>query len=174
MYVNGCTAGFADCALVHGDGQGQQTPALRRLLLDIAVHYARRVTEAKAELLRAIFHDWDRGRLGTGTERFAPDIRFSAMQPEGQVRATGPAEIQRFMRNFLAEWDLYRIELHELEELPGERFIASATQHGTGKGSGLETTMPAFIAIAFREEQIVQLEFLPGRQDARSALRQTA
>ena len=74
------------------------------------------------------------------------------------------------MRQFLTQWELYRVELHELEELAGGRFIAQATQHGIGKGSGLQTTMPTFIAIAFDDDQIVQLEFLPRREEALIAL----
>ena len=62
-------------------------------------------------------------------------------------------------------------ELHELAELYGGRFIASASQHGVGKGSGLETTMPT-LAIAFRDNQIAQLEFLARREDALTALGQ--
>ena len=128
------------------------------------------MTESQAELLRAVFRDWEQGRFGTRPELFAAEIQWSGMQPEGQVRATGPDGIARFMRQFLAQWELYRVELHELEELSGGRFIARATQHATGKGSGLETTMPAFIAVAFHDEQIVQLEFLPGREEALTAL----
>ena len=63
-------------------------------------------------------------------------------------------------------------ELHELAELSGGRFIARASQHGVGKGSGLETTMPTLIAIAFRDNQIAELEFLARREDALTALGQ--
>jgi hypothetical protein len=125
-------------------------------------------------VLRAVFHDWEQGRLGAGTELFAADIHFSAMQPEGQIEAIGPAEIAGFMRRFLAEWELYRIELHELVELTSERYVARATQHGRGKGSGIETTSSVFIAIAFRENEIVQLEFLPGQEKAFAALGENA
>ena len=131
---------------------------------------ARAMAQEHATTLRAMFAQWERGNLEPGTELFAPDIRFSAAQPEGQVKARGPQEIDRFMREFLAGWDNYRIELHELEDRGEGSFVAVATQHGTGKGSGVETTAPAFIAITFRNEQIAQLEFFLDRRSALEAL----
>ena len=109
------------------------------------------MSQDPATTLRAMFAQWERGNLEPGTELFAPDIRFSAAQPEGQVEARGPQEIDGFMREFLADWEIYRVELHELEDHGGGSFVAVATQHATGKGSGVETTAPAFIAITFEE-----------------------
>ena len=74
------------------------------------------------------------------------------------------------MREFLADWEIYRVELHELEDHGGGSFVAVATQHATGKGSGVETTAPAFIAITFRNEQIAQLEFFFDRRFALEAV----
>jgi ketosteroid isomerase-like protein len=122
-----------------------------------------------AAVLNQVFAEWDRGNFSRGTELYAPDISFSAAQPEGQVSARGPDGVTRFMREFLADWELYRVELHELEEVGAGRFVARATQHATGKGSGVETTAPAFIAIAFRDSEIVQLEFFLERQRALDA-----
>jgi hypothetical protein len=123
-----------------------------------------------AAVLNEVFAGWDHGDFTRGTELYASDIRFSATQPEGQVSARGPDGVTRFMREFLADWELYRVELHELEEVDGGRFVARATQHATGKGSGLETTAPAFIAIAFEASEMVQLEFFLERQSALDAL----
>ena len=122
------------------------------------------------DLVRSIFAAWERGDFASGIEPLAADIRYSAAQPEGQVRADGRTEMTRFLRDFLALWDRYWIELHDLEERAPDRFLATATQCGQGKGSGAETSMPAFIAIAFREREIVQLEFFYDRASAVSAL----
>jgi hypothetical protein len=75
------------------------------------------------------------------------------------------------MLRFLPEWDSYTVELHELEELGGGRFIANATQHGTGKGSGVDITAPVHIAIAMRDGLITVLGFfMRSREDALAAL----
>ena len=124
-----------------------------------------------AEALQALFDEWGRGDFRGGEKLFAHDVRFSATQPEGQIEESGPDGVRRFMLRFLPEWDSYSVELHELEELGGGRFIARATQHGTGKGSGVDITSPVHIAIAMRDGLITFLGFfMRSRDDALAAL----
>jgi len=122
------------------------------------------------DVLRSMFAAWGRGDFASGVEPLAADIRYSAAQPEGQAVARGRDEMTRFLRDFLGSWDRYWIELHDLEERAPARFLASATQYGRGKDSGVQTGMPAFIAIAFREREIIQLEFFYDRAGAVAAL----
>jgi hypothetical protein len=103
-------------------------------------------------VLRAIFDRWAHGDLTAGTELLAEDIRFSAAQPEGQVRADGRAAMRQFNRDFFASWERYWIELKELEQRSPVAFLASGTQHGIGTGSHVQTSMPTFIAIRFRDD----------------------
>jgi ketosteroid isomerase-like protein len=128
------------------------------------------MSQENADLLRSIFAAWGRGEFASGIEPLASDIRYSAAQPEGQIVACGRAEMTRFLRDFLASWDRYWIELHDLEERAPERFLARATQYGRGRDSGVEAGMPAFIAIGFREREITQLEFFYDRSSAVAAL----
>lgn len=116
-----------------------------------------------------MFDAWARGDIAAGTELLAEDIRFSAAQPEGQVRADGLAAMRQFNRGFFASWEHWWLELHDLEQYSPVAFLVSGTQHGIGKGSGAHTCMPMFIAIRFRGEQIVQLEFFYSRADALDA-----
>ncbi len=75
------------------------------------------------------------------------------------------------MQRFLPEWERYTVELHELEDLGEGRYLATATQHGTGKGSGVDITAPVHIAIAMREGKISLLGFfVRSRGDALAAL----
>jgi hypothetical protein len=125
---------------------------------------------AYEKTLRTLFREWEGGNFGPKDDLFAPDIRFSAAQPEGQVRADGRTEMESFLGGFLATWDRYWIELHALEELRPGAFLATATQHGLGKGSGVPTSMAAFIAIGFGDGMIVQLEFFYERDEALKAV----
>jgi ketosteroid isomerase-like protein len=125
------------------------------------------------DLLRSIFAAWERGEFASGIEPLAADIHYSAAQPEGQATASGRAEMSRFLRDFLASWGRYWIELHDLQELAPGRFLASATQYGRGRDSGAETSMPAFIAIGFRGREIAQLEFFYDHASAVAALGRT-
>ena len=121
--------------------------------------------------LREMFASWEAGDFTVGPALFAEDIRFSATQPEGQVEEVGPDGIRRFMRRFLPDWDRYRVELHQLEDLGGGRYIATATQHGTGKESRIEITAPVHIAIAISGGKITLLGyFMQSRDDALAAL----
>jgi hypothetical protein len=122
------------------------------------------------QALRAMFGGWARGDLTAGTELLIEDIRFSAAQPEGQVRADGRTAMNRFNRDFLASWDRWWVELHDLEQCSPAAFLASGTQHGIGKDSGVTTSMPTFIAIGFDGEQITQLEFFYTRVEALKAM----
>jgi ketosteroid isomerase-like protein len=122
------------------------------------------------QVLRAMFDAWARGDITAGGELLAEDIRFSAAQPEGQVRADGRAAMDRFNRDFFASWKRWWVELDDLEQRSPVAFLASGTQYGIGRGSGTRTRMPTFIAISFRGEQIVQLEFFYNRADALEAV----
>src|SRR5687767_6364070 len=113
----------------------------------------------KADRIRAMFAAWERGDFASHVELYDDDVQFSGAQPEGQVEARGPEGIRGFMRRFLADWGRYTVELHELEELDDCRFLATATQHGTGTTSGMDITAPAHIAIRMSDDRITQIEF---------------
>jgi len=124
--------------------------------------------------IEELFAQWETGDFGSGVALYAEDIRFSATQPEGQAEAHGLAELGRFMQGFLAELERYRVELHELEDLGGGRYLGTASQHMTGKASGMELTAPVYVAIAVRDGKIVQLEYhAHSRGDALTALGRT-
>ena len=121
--------------------------------------------------LRELFADWERGEFRRGVALFSEDIRFSATQPEGQIHEKGIDGVQRFMRRFLPEWDHYRVELHELEELGDGSYVATATQYGKGKESQVDITAPVHIAIAMSGGRITLLGFfMRSRDDALAAL----
>jgi ketosteroid isomerase-like protein len=121
-----------------------------------------------------LFGQWEKGDFATGLSVYDPEIRFSGTQPEGQVEAAGLPALGDFMKRFLADWERYRVELHELEDLGGGDWLARATQHGIGRTSRMELTAPVHIALAVREGRITQLEFhLRGREDALAALGRT-
>jgi ketosteroid isomerase-like protein len=127
----------------------------------------------KEQLVRSIFAVWARGDFASGIEPLAADIQYSAAQPEGQAVASGRTEMVRFMRDFLAAWDQYSIELHDLQEPAPGLFLATGTQSGRGKYSGAQTSRPAFTVIAFRDDEIARLEFFWDRAAAVEALGET-
>lgn len=120
--------------------------------------------------LEALFRDWARGEWSTTPPWLAPGVQFSAAQPEGQVRATGPDGIAAFMRGFLARWELYAVEISDIEEVAESRFLAVGTQHGKGVAGGVDITAPVFVAIRMTDDGIGQMEFWLERDAALAAL----
>ena len=74
------------------------------------------------------------------------------------------------MKNFLRQWELYRVEVHGIEDLGGGRFLATGTQHGKGTGNGMDITAPVHIAVQMESGQITVLHFFLARDEALSAL----
>jgi ketosteroid isomerase-like protein len=120
--------------------------------------------------LRELFASWEAGDFSTGPALFAEDVRFSGAQPEGQVEAMGVTGVTSFMKNFLAEWELYRVEVHGIENLGEGRFLGTGTQHGKGKGSRVDITAPVHIAVQMESGKITVLHFFLTREEALSAL----
>ena len=118
--------------------------------------------------LRGLFAAWERGAFSM--DLFAEDIRFSAAQPEGQVEAVGVAGVTGFMRTFLSQWELYRVEVAALEDLGGGRFLGTGTQHGKGSGSGMDITAPVNVAVRMKDGKIEVLHFFLTRGEALEAL----
>ena len=122
------------------------------------------------EQLERLFADWARGDWTTAPPLLAPNVVFSAPQPEGQVSAQGPDGIAGFMRGFLHDWNDYTTVIDELEDLGAGQFIASGTQYGTAVAAGVDIDAPVFIALTTRDGQITQMEFWLERDRALEAL----
>ena len=121
------------------------------------------------ERLRELFEDWKTG--GFSTAIFADDLQFSGAQPEGQVEAVSVSGVISFMRKFLTQWELYRVEIDEIEDFGEGRFLGTGTQHGKGKGSGMDITAPVHAAVKMAGGKITVLHFFLTREEALEALR---
>jgi ketosteroid isomerase-like protein len=122
------------------------------------------------EQLEQVFADWATGDWTTTPRLLAPDVRFSGAQPEGQVEATGPEGVAQFMRGFLAGWERYTTEIHDLEDLGDGQYLATGTQFGKGAVGGVDITAPVHIALSTRDGRITQMEWWLERERALEAL----
>ena len=104
---------------------------------------------------------------------FAPDAESVwPGLPGGAKTFTGLDGLRSALLDWTAPWATYRTEVEEAIDC-GERVVLLAPSFGR-LADGVETTAPAFVAIAFREGQIVPLELFLEREEALMALRQTA
>jgi ketosteroid isomerase-like protein len=89
------------------------------------------------QLIRSILAEWERGDF-TSVHWAHPRIEFAIVDDPGSRVERGVDAMTRTWREFLTEWDDYRVEAREYHELDGERVLVSLRPQGRGKASGLE------------------------------------
>ena len=80
-----------------------------------------------------------------------------AVVPDGLPNAgvyRGPEGFAAMMAQWVEAWEDFRVEIEELIE-EGDAVLARVVQHGRGRGSGIETTMPAVHLMRFRDGRLV-------------------
>jgi ketosteroid isomerase-like protein len=110
--------------------------------------------------LRAVYDDWARGDFRAGADRLAPDFEFSMTQdfPE-PVSGVRPDELRDAWRGFLGSWSHVRMESEEIVAA-GDRALVHVVQTGTGRTSGVETSMRYFHVWRFRDGRTLRLKML--------------
>jgi ketosteroid isomerase-like protein len=68
----------------------------------------------------------------------------------------------------LEQWERLTVEASDFE-VAGDTVLASVVQHAKGRASGIEGDDPYFMLFTFRGRQIVRIETVRNRQEARSA-----
>lgn len=103
------------------------------------------------ERLRHTYEDWACGDFSGGAEMFADDVLVTTFDADGdEIELRGLAEFQRWFREFLEQWQRFRIEAVDLT-VHGDRVFVTAMQHATGLTSGAELAMPVYAAWVFNE-----------------------
>jgi len=80
-----------------------------------------------------------------------------AVVPDGLPNAgvyRGPEGFAAMMSQWSEAWQDFRLDIEELIE-EGDAVLARVVQRGRGRGSGIETTMPAVHLMRFRDGQVV-------------------
>jgi ketosteroid isomerase-like protein len=92
------------------------------------------------ETVKAIYERWARG--DPAADLFDPGIEWSTPHPDA-VDIHGREEVLAFLRRYAGTFEDYRMELNELHDLGDHRVLASFSESGRGKGSGVETHLSA-------------------------------
>jgi ketosteroid isomerase-like protein len=127
------------------------------------------MSEENLELVRATYAEWQRGNMKAGVERFDPEIAFESFLPDASERvvASGRAEVEAFMREFLRQWRDYRIFGDEYREVDPARVFVSGRQLAIGHESGAVVEDTLFSIWTLRGGKVVHLIF---ERDRRRAL----
>ncbi len=76
---------------------------------------------------------------------------------------------RQFIEEWLESWDDYRVEITELVSR-GDRVLVDAVQHGTGKGSRIEISVPYAQVVRLEGDKIVEYQVFLSRADAERAI----
>jgi ketosteroid isomerase-like protein len=119
------------------------------------------MSEHDVETVRRVFAAWALGDMRAGVELFDPDVSFESFMPDSSQRVVchGRAEIENFMREFLAQWKDYRLQGDEFRAVGNDRVFVKGHQSGRGHHSGVSVEMTMFSIWTFRGGRVVRLVF---------------
>jgi ketosteroid isomerase-like protein len=121
------------------------------------------MAEEDLERLKAVYAELEKGNLRAGFELFAPDVSYEPIA-DGRETLSREGSV-RFMREFVAQWDDFRIEAKEFEQL-GDTILVTERQSGTGRSSRIDIDMKAYAAWTFRDGLVTRARWSLDRDDA--------
>ena len=110
-----------------------------------------------SDRLRAVYASWAEGDLRAGQELFAPELRVVPL-PDGGTPIIGRDAAAEYMRDFLAQWNRFRIVGEAFEEL-GNSVLVTEHQYATGKASGLEIDHNCYALWTFEDDLVVSVRW---------------
>jgi ketosteroid isomerase-like protein len=90
------------------------------------------------DLVRSIYADWERGDYFRRVDWVDPEIEIVTVGGPDPGSWKGATEVAEAWREFLSNWQGYRIKAEEYSQLDGERVLVLFRVLGRGKTSGLE------------------------------------
>jgi ketosteroid isomerase-like protein len=129
------------------------------------------MSEENVERLRPIYAEWEQGRLAAGRELLDPDITVETFMPDSREAVTlqGLDQFEGFVRDWLTQWQEYRVTGEDFREVEADKVLVSGRQIATGHRSGVGVESPAFAVWTFRGGRVVKLTLHYDRADALAA-----
>ena len=95
---------------------------------------------------------WERGDFRAPPEVLAPDLVLTGFTGSGDDdRAEGADQIAAYLKQFLAEWQDYRIDAHRVSALDDEHVLIEGRQRGVGRASGMEIDETLFVIVIVKD-----------------------
>jgi ketosteroid isomerase-like protein len=121
--------------------------------------------ETPIAVVRSILAGWSRGDMWAGGGRYAENVVFTSDWPDGSATCRGLDEMTRFMRDFLGQWDMWRVEGHRFAELVSGTVLVEGRSYAAGTRSGIEVDNAWFGIFVFRDDKIAKLHVHHDRQE---------
>ena len=112
---------------------------------------------SNSDRLRPVYAAWAEGDLRAGAELFAADVSIVPL-PDGGTPIVGRDAAAEYMREFLAQWDRFRVVAEAYEEL-GDSVLVTEHQYATGKASGLEIDHNCYALWTFKDDLVVRVRW---------------
>ena len=90
------------------------------------------------DLVRSICADLERGEFSRWVEFADPEIEAVNVDGLIPVRSKGVRVAEERLRDFMAAWEDFHVEVEEYRELDGERVLVLLRRSGRGQASGVE------------------------------------
>jgi ketosteroid isomerase-like protein len=129
------------------------------------------VPSERLEIARRGIDAYNAGDLGAVAGVLHEDL--VAVVPEGMPNAgvyRGHAGFARMLGHWGEAWEDFHIEVVELEEA-GDAVLVAVVQRGRGRGSGIETSMPAVHLMGFRGDRVSHWRLCESLVEARAHAR---
>jgi hypothetical protein len=126
------------------------------------------MSQENVATLRSIYDEWEQGNLGAGRSEFDPKITVKTFMPDANepVILEGVGQFERFVRDWLTQWQDYRVTGEDFREVESDKILVSGRQIATGHRSGVEVESPAFAVWTFHQGRVVRLSLHYDRDDA--------
>ena len=97
------------------------------------------MSEEQVDVVRKVYAEWAQGNVSAGVEMFHPEIAFETFMPDAReaVIVCGPDEIENHMREFLSQWDNWRLIGDDFRDA-GDRVFVAGRHQARGRQSGVE------------------------------------
>jgi SnoaL-like protein len=118
------------------------------------------------ELVRSIYAEWERGDFSQ-TDWADPEIEVEVFDGLTTRTTRGIEEMGRSWGEFLDAWDHLSVEVEEIREVGGNRFLALITNRGRGRISGLavdEVRVPSANLLWLKDGKVTRLLVHVGRE----------
>lgn len=124
------------------------------------------------ELARRGLDAFNRGDIEAVLALMSPDVEIHSVAEMGEEGTYyGHDGYLAWTRIWLEAWDDFRVEVDEVEEIGDDDILVHSTQHGRGKGSGLEVDQRGVYLFTVRDGLLTRLHLYADRESALAAAR---
>jgi ketosteroid isomerase-like protein len=127
------------------------------------------MSQENVEVVRRMYEAFHSGDAEGALAHFDPEVVVDATMRVDAGIGHGREELYAIIGRWLGAFDEWREEIEEMRDL-GSQVCVVSTQHGRGKGSGIETETRYAVLYEVDGSQITRMTLYPGPAEALEAV----